>query len=65
MVNLDPDSAKSSPEVMKAIVRVNQNNAGVYGAVVRTGRLAVGQRIFLRQPLGKQMEVIEKQCSSS
>ena len=48
MVNLDPDSAKPSPEVMKAIVRVNQNNAGVYGAVTRAGRLAIGQTIFLR-----------------
>jgi hypothetical protein len=32
---------------MKAIVRVNQNNAGIYGAVTRTGRLVVGQTIFL------------------
>jgi uncharacterized protein YcbX len=48
MVNLDPDSASSAPEVMKAIVRVNQNNAGIYGAVTRTGRLEVGQTIRLR-----------------
>jgi hypothetical protein len=48
MVNLDPDTAKAAPEVMKAIVRVNQNNAGVYGAVTRAGELAVGQRIFLQ-----------------
>ncbi len=48
MVNLDPDSASAAPEVMKAIVRANQNNAGIYGAVTRTGRLAVGQSIFLR-----------------
>jgi len=47
MVNLDPDSAKSAPEVMKVIVRANQNNAGIYGAVIRTGRLAVGQPILL------------------
>ena len=46
MVNLDPDSACRSPELMKAIVRANQNNAGVYGAVTRIGRLAVGQTIF-------------------
>jgi hypothetical protein len=32
---------------MKAIVRANQNNAGVYGAVTRVGRVAVGQPIFL------------------
>jgi len=49
MVNLDPDSASSAPEVMKAIVRVNQNNAGIYGAVTRTGRLAAGQTIFLHE----------------
>jgi len=47
MVNLDPDSAISAPEVLKAVVRANQNNAGIYGAVTRTGRLAVGQTIVL------------------
>jgi uncharacterized protein len=45
MLNLDPDTAKSSPEVMKAVVRVHQNYAGVYGVVTRAGRLAVGQTI--------------------
>jgi hypothetical protein len=48
MVNLDPDSARSAPEVMKAVVRVNENTAGIYGAVTRTGQLEVGQTIFLR-----------------
>jgi uncharacterized protein len=48
MVNLDPDSASSAPEILKAVVRANQNNAGIYGTVTRTGRLAVGQNIFLR-----------------
>jgi uncharacterized protein YcbX len=48
MVNLDPDSASPAPEVMKAIVRASQNNAGVYGAVTRVGRVAVGQPILLR-----------------
>ena len=47
MVNLDPDSARSSPEVLKAAVRANANNAGVYGAVIRTGRLAAGQPIHV------------------
>src|SRR3982075_297803 len=46
MVNLDPDSASPAPEVLKAVVRANQNNAGIYGAVTRIGRLAVGQTIF-------------------
>jgi uncharacterized protein YcbX len=48
MVNLDPDSASIAPEVMKTVVRVHQNTAGIYGAVTRPGRLAVGQTIFLR-----------------
>jgi hypothetical protein len=51
MVNLDPESASASPEVLKAIVRANQNKAGIYGAVTRVGRLAVGQPIlFSRRP---------------
>jgi uncharacterized protein YcbX len=49
MVNLDPDSAKPAAEMLKAVVRANQNNAGIYGTVTRTGQLAVGQRIFLRR----------------
>jgi uncharacterized protein YcbX len=48
MVNLDPDSASSAPEVLKAVVRANDNTAGVYGTVTRMGRLAVGQTLFLR-----------------
>jgi uncharacterized protein YcbX len=48
MVNLDPDSACSEPEVLKAVVRANQNNAGVYGTVTRIGRLSVGQPVLLR-----------------
>lgn len=48
MVNFDPDSAGPAPEVLKTVVRANQNNAGIYGAVTRIGRLAVGQTVFLR-----------------
>jgi uncharacterized protein YcbX len=54
MVNLDPDSAHPAPEVMKAIVRANQNYAGIYGTVTRTGQLAVGQTIRLRAATGKR-----------
>jgi hypothetical protein len=50
MVNLDPDSASPAPEVLKAVVRANQNNAGIYGAVTRVGRLAVGQKVFHQAP---------------
>ena len=54
MVNLDPDSASPAPEVMKAVVRAHQNTAGIYGAVTRIGRLAVGQTILLRTATEKR-----------
>jgi uncharacterized protein len=47
MVNFDPDGGRPSPEVLKAAVRANQNNAGISGTVTRIGRLAVGQTIVL------------------
>lgn len=50
MVNLDPDTASPAPEVLKAVVRANQNNAGIYGAVTRIGQLAVGQVVRFRRP---------------
>jgi hypothetical protein len=46
MVNLDPDSARPSAEVLKAIVRERNNRAGVYGTTIRRGRLAVGQPVY-------------------
>jgi uncharacterized protein YcbX len=50
MLNLDPATAKQDPEVMKTVVRVNQNNAGVYGVIVRTGELRIGQSVRIAQP---------------
>jgi uncharacterized protein YcbX len=52
MVNIDPDSAQSTAEVLKAIVRVRDNKAGVYGTVTRRGRLAVGQPVFFEPASG-------------
>ena len=50
MVNFDPDDATPAPEVMRAVVRANENHAGIYGVVTRPGRLAVGQPVFLSLP---------------
>lgn len=47
MVNIDPDNGSLAPEVLKAVFRANQNNAGIYGTINRIGRLAVGQTVFL------------------
>lgn len=48
MLNLDPDSAASAPEVMQAVVRANRNRAGIYGTVTRAGPVAVGQAVLFR-----------------
>jgi uncharacterized protein YcbX len=47
MVNLDPDTAERDSEVMKTVVRLNENYAGAYGTVVRPGELRVGQVVIL------------------
>jgi hypothetical protein len=48
MAKLDLDSGSPAPEVLKAVVRVNGNNAGISGSATRIGRLAVGQTLLLR-----------------
>ncbi len=47
MINLDPGTARQDPGVMKAAVRLNDNNAGAYGTVARTGEISVGQPVTL------------------
>jgi uncharacterized protein YcbX len=47
MINLDPDTGKQDPRVMKAVVGLNANQAGVYGTVVRAGAIRVGQKVSL------------------
>ena len=47
MINLDPDTAKQDPRIMKAAVRLNNNHAGAYATVARTGQLIVGQSVNL------------------
>jgi uncharacterized protein YcbX len=49
MVNIDPDKGSPTPEVLKAVVRTNQNNAGIYGTVTRIGQLTVGQTVVLHR----------------
>lgn len=49
MVNIDPDQGHLSPDVLKAVVRVNENTAGIYATVTRMGRLAIGQTVTLHR----------------
>lgn len=47
MINLDPATAKQDPRVLKAVVRLNDNNAGVYATVMQTGMIRVGDGVTL------------------
>lgn len=51
MVNLDPETGQHDPRVMKAVVRLNGNYAGVYATVVRAGTIHAGQTVRLVRPL--------------
>ncbi len=47
MLNLDPDTATQDKRVLKTVVRLNKNNAGVYGTVVQSGTIRVGEPVSL------------------
>jgi uncharacterized protein YcbX len=47
MINLDPETAQQDARVMKTMVRLNENYAGVYATVVRSGTIHVGDRVHL------------------
>lgn len=47
MINLDPDTARQEGRVMKTVVQLNANTAGVYGTVLQPGTIHVGQAVSL------------------
>ena len=47
MININPDTGKQDPSLMKVVVRLNENNAGAYASVARTGQISVGQSVSL------------------
>jgi hypothetical protein len=47
MINLCPDTARQDARVMKAVVRLNGNNAGVYATPTACGRIHVGDRVWV------------------
>jgi uncharacterized protein YcbX len=44
----DPVTTVSTPNVLRAVVRLNDNNAGVYASVVGTGVVSVGERVYVQ-----------------
>jgi uncharacterized protein YcbX len=49
MVNIDPTSTESNPEVLKTIVRERDSRLGVYGTTVTPGRISVGDRVAIER----------------
>ena len=49
MINLDPETAVQEPRILKAVVRLNKNNAGVYATVVRRGTIRVSDTVYLQE----------------
>ena len=47
MISMNPDTAEHNPLVLKTAVRLNNNNAGVYGTVICGGTLKIGDSVFL------------------
>ena len=47
MINLDPDTAAQDARLLKTVVRLNENNAGVYGTAVQTGVIRVGDAVTI------------------
>lgn len=47
MISLHPDTAQHDPMVLKTAVRLNDNCAGVYGTVIRTGTIKSGDPVIL------------------
>ena len=46
MVNLDPDTARADPRLLKTTAQLNEVYAGVYGVPVRTGTVSVGEGLY-------------------
>ena len=45
MINLDPDSGRQDPNVLKAVAQGHQGKAGIYVKVFRTGKIRVGDAV--------------------
>jgi MOSC domain-containing protein len=47
MLNLDPDTGIQDARLLKAAVRINENCAGVYATIIKTGPVRVGDALYL------------------
>jgi len=49
MINLHPTTGAVAATVLKAVVRMNENHAGAYANVLRTGTISTGNQFFLQE----------------
>jgi uncharacterized protein YcbX len=47
IVNVDPETAERDPSVLRTVAQTRDNCAGVYGSVVKPGRVAVGDAVVI------------------
>ncbi len=47
-ITLDPDTAETTPKLLKYLARNHDGDAGVFGAVLQRGRVNKGDPIFLK-----------------
>jgi hypothetical protein len=47
MITLNPQSAESSPSVLRCVVQQHEQCAGVYGTVLTPGEVRVGDPVWL------------------
>ena len=47
MIDIDPGTGTRNAQVLKTVARLNDNSAGVYGTVLRTGTIRVGDPVRL------------------
>jgi uncharacterized protein YcbX len=45
MITLDPETCEKDAHIMRTVVRLNENTAGVYATVVQTGTIRLGDRV--------------------
>jgi uncharacterized protein YcbX len=47
-ITLDPDTAETTPKLLKYLARNHDGDAGVFGVVLQRGRVNKGDPIFLK-----------------
>jgi uncharacterized protein YcbX len=47
MITLDPATAQASPSVLRCVAQQHENRAGVYGSVLSSGEIRVGDTVAL------------------